>query len=502
MKLRKRWALVGLAAVTAVMMGGCARVTENERPEAGESETVQENGVPEDSEKTEETEVKKPEKISWMVHSGLAEEDGTKQWVEEFERLTGIELDLRIVSNNEYYQMLELAFASGEVPDVFDVDAEHFAVYASQNAVADLTDLFTGADFFGEVDEELLNSVKLNGRYYGIPFETPGGTVTYVRKDWLNRLGMEVPGTYDEFLEMLRRFKEEIPECKVPITSAGLITPSYLPEFLQGANMNLVKVDGTWVDGMTEPDMVKALENLQAAYAEGLLDPEIVTNKTSNCRDQLYAGTVGVFNYWNGTWATRLTEGIRQNVPDAVLEPIPVIEGSKYLKNTTSVYCINGRLENEETASIFKYFIEYMNDGAEGQVLFSCGVEGVHWQQESDSIKMLPSLSNPEQTLTKAWRGADSLIVPFKDPRHNVKSSDLEEQTRELLREGGIPQYIVPVSRTLSRINSDLKLLKEEVMAKIVMGDESVEDGLKKYKDEAEMLGISQVIIELNESEK
>ena len=262
--------------------------------------------------------------------------------------------------------------------------------------------------------------------------------------------------------------------------------------------MNLVRVDGTWVDGMLEPDMVQALTNLREAYAEGLLDSEIVTNKTSNCRDQLYAGTVGVFNYWNGTWATRLTEGIHQNFPDAVLEPIPAIEGANYLRNTTSVYCINGRLDSEKIASIFKYFIEYMNDGGEGQVLFSCGVEGVHWEQESDHIKMLPSLSNPEQSLVKTWRGPDAQIVPYKDATKTVRTTELEDYTGKLLAEYAIPQYILPVSKTLSRIKSDLTLLKEETMAKIVMGDMTVEEGLEKYRTEADMLGIGDVLKELN----
>lgn len=43
--------------------------------------------------------------------------------------------------------------------------------------------------------------------------------MTYVRKDWLDRLGMDVPTTYDEFIEMLTRFKNEIPECTAPYTA-------------------------------------------------------------------------------------------------------------------------------------------------------------------------------------------------------------------------------------------------------------------------------------------
>ena len=42
--------------------------------------------------------------------------------------------------------------------------------------------------------------------------------------------------------------------------------------------------------------MKAALQRMQDAYKEGLIDKEVVTNKTSTCRDK-FAGNVGVFNY-------------------------------------------------------------------------------------------------------------------------------------------------------------------------------------------------------------
>lgn len=90
--------------------------------------------------------------------------------------------------------------------------------------------------------------------------------MTYVRKDWLDRLGMDVPTTYDEFIEMLTRFKNEIPECTAPYTAPGLKSTQALPEFYQGATADYVKVDGKWVDGMAQDNMLTALQNLQDAY--------------------------------------------------------------------------------------------------------------------------------------------------------------------------------------------------------------------------------------------
>ena len=88
----------------------------------------------------------------WIVHDGLKEEDGTAQWIEEFEKKTDIKLKLDRVANNEYDQLLDLAFASGEIPDVFDLSMDNLALYAGQNAIADLTDLVENSDFYSLVD--------------------------------------------------------------------------------------------------------------------------------------------------------------------------------------------------------------------------------------------------------------------------------------------------------------------------------------------------------------
>ena len=42
-----------------------------------------------------------------------------------------------------------------------------------------------------------------------------------------------------------------------------------LPEFYQGATADYVKVDGKWVDGMAQDNMLTALQNLQDAYTAG-----------------------------------------------------------------------------------------------------------------------------------------------------------------------------------------------------------------------------------------
>ncbi len=88
----------------------------------------------------------------------------------------------------------------------------------------------------------------------------------------------------------------------------------YLREFYQDAIPDFTQVDGKWVDGMSQPNMKPALERMSTAYADGLIDKEIVTNKTSSVRDKFYAGKIGAFTYWAGDW----NRVIEQNLKKAV----------------------------------------------------------------------------------------------------------------------------------------------------------------------------------------
>ena len=62
----------------------------------------------------------------------MHQEDGSEQWIAEFDAKTGIDLELDFIDNNEYTKKLELAYASDTVPDTFDLNGETLGNYATQ----------------------------------------------------------------------------------------------------------------------------------------------------------------------------------------------------------------------------------------------------------------------------------------------------------------------------------------------------------------------------------
>lgn len=500
-KMKKAAAVLLSVAMIATVMTGCGGKgsKDDTQTNGGATTAPTTAGSAEAGGDTQAKDIHKPDSIHWMVHSGMNEENGTDQWVKEFEKLTGIDMNLEIVPNNEYETILELAFASDTVPEVFDLNGEQkLATYVKQGAVADLTDLVMSSGLYDKVDKSLWDSISIDGKIYGIPSEIASGAVTYIRQDWLKRLGLVAPKNYDEFINVLRAFRDNIDECDVPITSPGLRFNQNLPEFYQGASADFIKVDGTWVDGFAQDNMAETMQRMQDAYAEGLLDLEVVTNTTSNCRDQWYSGSVGAFNYWGGNWGQTLKERLQVNVPDAEVLAMNPIENAVYRYSVPSVYCISSKVSEEKVASIFKYFLEYMHDGGEGQVLFESGVEGVHWEQNGDFIKQLPTLSNPEETFRKAWITPWMSISPLEVTDKKLELDEAVTYSLGVLEKHGVQNVAFPVSQTLSKISADLILVREEVLAKVVMGDMTVEEGMNRYKAEAAELDVNKVLEEMN----
>lgn len=443
-------------------------------------------------------EVTKPESISWWTHDGLNEENGAEQWFAEFEKLTGIHLDHQFIPNNEYYDKLKLAFASDEVPEVFDLNGANLALYASQGAIYDLTDLLKASELYDKVDPAIWEAIAIDGKIYAIPKEMPSAAVTYVRGDWLERLDMKAPTTYDEFLDMIRRFKEEIPECEIGLTAPGVKSEMNLPEFYQGAHYSFAKVDGVWIDGFAQDNMAEAMQRMQDAYKEGLLDKEIITNTTSTCRDAWYEGKVGVFNYWSGKWGGTLQDRLEANNAGAVALPLEEIEGADYLFATLGGLCISSKVSDEKAAQIFKYFMEYMHDGGEGQVLFQSGVEGVHWEQDGNNVKPLPNLADPSAVTTSVWVTPWLAISPLEVTDKNTEKADAVTNSLAITDASADQVAVTPVSDTLNKITSDLELEKADILAKVVMGEMTVEEGVAAYKEVAEELNVEQVLKELN----
>ncbi len=455
------------------------------------------DGTQTSSEATETTEIIKPEKINAYidtVFSSQIDPTSWQPWVDKYKELTGIEISFTKPVHSEYYQQLSLAFTTGEIPDAMEIGSYYYPTYANNGALWDMTDTWENSELkaSGLVDESFVENVKINDVLYGFPMTRGNGTVTYVRKDWLDNLGIDVPTNYDEFIAMLDAFTYDDPDGNgiddtYGITMPGLIgvgTPYdlYQREFYQDAQPQFYqKEDGTWVDGMTEPEMVDALQRMKDAYSAGYIDQEVITNKTSTSRDKFYGGQVGVFNYWAGTWNKTLQDNLAAQNPEGIVMAIPAIEETHYIERPSTVFAITSAAENPE--GIFKYLIEYSHDGGEGQMLFTRGVEGVNYTVENGVYTQLPDVENPKKLYEKAWYDSPLSITTFDDP---IATDEIITNSLEIFSDSAELAPVPPMNDTLTQYQADLNAIRDLAIANAVTTDMSVEDALAQYSRDGE----------------
>ncbi len=370
----------------------------------------------------------------------LTEETGLKEFEEAWEKEVGIDLVINKPDHSNYSEALALALAGTDKPDVVLMPAAMYSQYASFGTVLwDMTDAYENADFQSALNtKSVVNDGNyVNGRLYGMSPTAGNGCVTYVKKAWLDNLGMKVEDikTYDDFYNMLVRFTKEDPDGNgVDGDTYGIIAPglvsteapwtNYLPEFWQNAYPALVQDDnGTWIDGFQTEETKAALERLRTAWAEGVIDPDTsaFVGETKSTREKWFGndqkGTAGCFAYWAGTWRQTLTDNLSKNQVETEVVQLPLIaEMDGFMDRKAPVWVImnDATLSEEENnargQAIFDAFFESMLDGGNVQLLWTYGVEGMHWSMAAETVVVAPDI--PEKRKETTYEAGQFHMLP------------------------------------------------------------------------------------------
>ncbi len=84
-----------------------------------------------------------------------------------------------------YFQKLQLLFASGLEPDIIFINSSNIKMYINAGLIEDLTPFFDKSDFFPQA----LNCFSKNGKIYAVPRDI-SNLVIYYNKDLLNNINL------------------------------------------------------------------------------------------------------------------------------------------------------------------------------------------------------------------------------------------------------------------------------------------------------------------------
>ena len=293
-------------------------------------------------------------KIVMMVDTTVVDQNNGRDAFEaRWEELhPGFDLEIIQPDHSAYYDVMQQRMSSGDWPDVLILSSTYYADYAANGALWDMTEAWENSQtknsgrFNGD---NVFEGLKIDGKLYGFAPYRGNGCVTYVKKAWMDECGItEAPTTYDAYIEMLKAFTAKYGTYAV--AAAGFVgneAPfvNYLPEFYQDAYPYFIQQeDGSWVDGFTQDNMKAAMQRIQDAVKDGLIDKETLTNTTADARNKFYDDKFGVFTYWAGTWATNLKTNLEANGKDGELIALKPLEGlPAYYDRVPPVWCITSK---------------------------------------------------------------------------------------------------------------------------------------------------------------
>ena len=476
--------------------------------------------------------------LTATVDNGQAEFE--KQWEDAVSEKLGHSIDLKIqqLDHSGYIDAVGRLFAGGDYPDVMIMSAEQFKQYAPTGLLWDMADAYANADFQSRITLPAINEnlKDSEGHLYGFAPTYGNGCVTYIKKAWLDALGINADDikTYDDYLNMLVRFHEEDPDGNgvagdtYGVVAAGFLgneAPyiNYLPEFWQDAYPALVQDDnGTWIDGFQTDATKAALLRLQDAYNKGAIDPESLTASTKIAPEKRFSndqtGSSGVFTYWAGSWYQTLTDNLIKNeVNEELVMLEPIAEVGAYLNREAPVWVIidDGDGDNAREQAIFDAFIETMMDGDVVQTLWTYGAEDVHWSTKAETFTinagtdkektyeyadgefhLKQSPNDPNSVWKKNHLDPALVISPLTNGF--VDESDLAAAGNKFFTENCVDAPASPTSETYTNESGTIYDAKMAVVTEVVTKNGDVDAAMQTYVDTVGGI-IDQCLAELNQ---
>lgn len=486
-------------------------------------------------------EVTKPTSFSVMVdNTVVTEENGGKAFYKYLEEVTGLaEGTIKWVRppHSSYYDAVKSAFTSGSEADVVLLSSDYYALYAANGMLWDMTDAWNNSETKNSgrlisTADNVLSALTVAGEdgkkaMYGFSPYRGNGCCTYIKKAWLTKAGIDVSKVenvtmdFNTYYGYLKQLSSSVGHYV--ISAPGFVSDeapytNYLPEFFQKAQYSFYQnTSGKYVDGFSEQLMKDALQRIQTAVADGVIDKASNGQTTADARNKFYSTDAstesGVFTYWAGTWADTLKSNLESKKLDSELIAInPIKELGKYVERLSPAWCITEKAQNPE--GIFKYFIDTMLDGGDVQLAWEAGAKGTHWDTKAESVTLqgkedklttytegqfhfLPSPEKPNTLQKKNHIDPILALGKLKDGVPAPTISEVAQKNGDWFANNCEQAQAVPMTDATSDYLNDVNKARKEVVAKVALGDWTVDQGMEYYNQQVKTY-VDQILASLN----
>ena len=222
--------------------------------------------------------------------------------------------------NDNYQETVSMTIASRELPDVMVVnDMDMLQLLVDNDLVEDLTQVYEDCtssrikDIYNSYGSEILDNVTFDGKLVALP-ETnidDGPSLCWLRKDWMDKLGLDAPETVEDVENIVHEFVQKDPGGNGKGETVGLVCDDELTggcgysyeyqndiifaSFGAFPKQWIYNKDGEVVYGSVQNEAKAALGKLRQMYQQGTLDNNFLMRESSNIIELIVSGKCGSF---------------------------------------------------------------------------------------------------------------------------------------------------------------------------------------------------------------
>lgn len=350
-----------------------------------------------------EAAAEQPLELSFMVMNwGKMADNYVPEALKLLESRTNTLLTPMWIQATEYLARLNVVLASGDPPDLVQMRPEITAQKYTSNQIKSFTDgmfhdltpyirdpLFAEKyPNLGAYPQPIWDNISIEGRIYGIPSHISPKSFDgiFIRKDLLDRAGLNVPVTTDELAEVIIRLSHPPERYGLEISEASVIDSSGLKS-LAVAFTGVMdwKADeaGNFTHQVFMPEYKEFLEWLAKLYKAGAIHPEFaLAQKAAEYR----AGTAAVTLFrWHAYFPSRnvpvpLNPDISDEAESLLIKPVrgPVTWSVEMNSGYWTSTSISSKVAEADIPRVLQ-FLDYLAS-PEYEDLFWYGLEGVHYE--------------------------------------------------------------------------------------------------------------------------
>lgn len=434
-----------------------------------------------------------------------------RQWY-----IDNLNVDVQLTqASDNYKQQLALMISSGEIPDLVLLDYDTYLQYAQEGAFKDITkDVANYPDLMAYVgDQQFWEALKVDGNIYGVPsmLNVPTSHVTNIRKDWLDKLGLEVPVTLEDYTNVLRAFTQQDPDGNGQNDTFGFSCYGFdfLSQFLgafdaTGAQFYFLNDDGTITTNAISDNYRNGLRYLRGLYAEGLLDPELFTATYEQAQQKWGRGQMGVWtSWWSGAGNAVLRFGFMDLQPNAeqkvIMPPVGAEgqQGSLYSPEFSSVVAMGYGVSQEKVDAALRLL--NCQSTPYGFYVTQYGLEGVGFEldPETQTIAWTYQVDGKDK-LGNEITDMEVYKMLFQERIQRNTHQVLEGLQNSLYWDASVVQFATPAKQNLFAYtrteeyllnNSELLKYFTENAIRFIMGEKDIETDWDRYVAEYLSMG-------------